>query len=75
MVSSFLLMEAANRDESSRCLKRAKSALNRGAASEAERLARKSLRLCRTVEAEGNVVTVFNTTLDREYKVAQTSMD
>ena len=55
-------MEAANRDEARKCLLKAKSAYNKGAFSEAERLAKKSSRLCPSEEAEGQlgfVSTVF----------------
>jgi len=47
-------MEAANRDEAEKCLQKAKSALKRGSSIEAEKLARKSFKLCPSEEARGN---------------------
>ena len=50
---NLTLMESANREEAKRCLNKARHALYSGVVTEAERLAKKSLRLCSTKEAEG----------------------
>ena len=46
-------METANKDAALQCLNKAKQALNEGRAETAEKLAKKSLRLCPTEQAKG----------------------
>ena len=46
-------MESANREEAKRCLNLAKGALKSGDVLYAKRLAKKSLKLCPSLEAEG----------------------
>ena len=46
-------MDSANKDEAKRCLQYARKALRDGDSAKARRLAEKSLRLCRSSEAEG----------------------
>ena len=46
-------MDAANKDEALRCLKKAKAAASTGQIEKARRLGQKSLKLCQTKECEG----------------------